>query len=84
MAILTEIATDHLHTLRFECQPEDLEDPTALETDSLLTRPAFQSLSSVVFVFSGIEGYSFELLDNMVRAALPRSAARDTLRVLYS
>ena len=83
MAILTEIATDHLHTIRFECQPEDLEDPAASEADGLLTRPTFRSLSSVVFVFASVEEYTHEQLKDMVDAALPQTAARGTLRVLY-
>lgn len=83
MAILTEIATDHLHTLRFECQPEDLEDPAAQETDRHLARPAFRSLSTVVFVFSSVERNPFGILDDMVEAALPKSAGRGILRILY-
>lgn len=83
MAILTEIATDHLHTIRIECQPEDLEGPTALEADRLLTRPTFRSLSSVVFVFAGVKEYTHEQLDDIVDAALPQTAARGTLKVLY-
>ena len=84
MAILTEIATDHLHTIRFECQPEDLEDPAASEADGLLARSAFRSLSSVVFVFTSVEDYTREQLSDMVDAALPKTAARGTLNVLYT
>lgn len=81
-AVLTEIHTEHVHTIRFECHPEDLEDTVALDVDQLLSRPAFTSLSAVVFSFPRVEGYSYGELVEMSKNAFAKTSALGCLMVL--
>lgn len=81
IAILTELATEHLHTIRFECLPEDLIHSATRDTDALLTRASFSSLSTVAVVLGRMDGHSVEQLDELAQIAFQGIAARGCLQV---
>lgn len=74
-AVLTAIRTEHIHTIRFECHPEDLEDAIAHEVDELLSQSRFKTLTTVAFAFAAVNGYGLEELVEMTGAAFSSTFA---------
>ncbi|GJE88524.1 hypothetical protein PsYK624_046070 [Phanerochaete sordida] len=81
-AVLTEIHTEHIRTIRFECHPEDLEDAIAWEVDEMLGRSVFKALENVTFAFAAVNGYGLEELVKMAGMAFASTFRLGFLTVL--
>ncbi len=80
LIVLTHTASRRLHTVRFECQIEDLEAPALFEVDALLSDRAFASLSDVIFVLVDLKDKDSEETMGMLQTYLPLTASRGALR----
>lgn len=78
LVALKQISTNCLHTVRFECQLEDLVDCDLSEVDMLLARPTFSRLKIVTFALADSD-LPIDL-DETIQMALPRTTSRGILQ----
>lgn len=78
LVCLQQICTDHIRSVHFECQLEDVVEFALAQVDELLSQPAFSHLKDITFAFA--DTGLLEDLDQNICQALPRTASRGILR----